>query len=305
MIKNRSIEFKLLIDQYNKSKSKQAQPAQPITRSTFSTLSFKVSRDIQSTTSKLQKLTQLINRKSLFDDKQLEINELTYIIKQDLADLNSQISQLQSTLNQSNQNSQHSQHQSNVVISLQNTLANTSFSFKDVLELRTQNIKKSKQRTEKFSTISNKDTNQDFKQSDSPLYTNNIPSSSTHKRRQRNSDVLALDLDEPNTTNQQSQQMSMIGRQDNYLNERSSAIDTIESTISELGQIFSQLSSMVAIQGETVQRIDADVHDISDNVYGAQSELLKYYESIKSNRMLMFKLFGVIIIFFLVFILVT
>lgn len=91
--------------------------------------------------------------------------------------------------------------------------------------------------------------------------------------------------------------MSMIGRQDNYLNERSSAIDTIESTISELGQIFSQLSSMVAIQGETVQRIDADVHDISDNVYGAQSELLKYYESIKSNRMLMFKLFGVIIIF--------
>ncbi|TIB06365.1 hypothetical protein E3P96_00517 [Wallemia ichthyophaga] len=205
-----SIEFKLLIDQYNKSKSKQAQPAQPITRSTFSTLSFKVSRDIQSTTSKLQKLTQLINRKSLFDDKQLEINELTYIIKQDLADLNSQISQLQSTLNQSNQNSQHSQHQSNVVISLQNTLANTSFSFKDVLELRTQNIKKSKQRTEKFSTISNKDTNQDFKQSDSPLYTNNIPSSSTHKRRQRNSDVLALDLDEPNTTNQQSQQMSMI-----------------------------------------------------------------------------------------------
>ena len=54
---------------------------------------------------------------------------------------------------------------------------------------------------------------------------------------------------------------------------------------------------MVAVQGETVQRIDADVQDISDNVYGAQSELLKYYESIKSNRMLMFKLFGVIIIF--------
>lgn len=76
MIKNRSLEYKLLIDNYNKNKNKlinnNNQPI--ITRSTFSNLSFKVSTDIQSTTSKLQKLTQLINRKSLFDDKQLEIN---------------------------------------------------------------------------------------------------------------------------------------------------------------------------------------------------------------------------------------
>lgn len=142
----------------------------------------------------------------------------------------------------------------------------------------------------------NNNNRQDFKQSDSPLY-NNIPTTSTHKRKQRNSDVLALDIDDSSSSNQQSQQLSLVDRQNTYLNDRSSAIDTIESTISELGQIFSQLSSMVAIQGETVQRIDADVQDISDNVYGAQSELLKYYESIKSNRMLMFKLFGVIIIF--------
>ena len=54
---------------------------------------------------------------------------------------------------------------------------------------------------------------------------------------------------------------------------------------------------MVAEQRETVQRIDADTHDIMSNVSGAQRELLKYYASISSNRWLMLKIFGVLIVF--------
>jgi len=54
---------------------------------------------------------------------------------------------------------------------------------------------------------------------------------------------------------------------------------------------------MVAEQRETVQRIDADTIDIASNVGGAQRELLKYYTSISSNRWLMLKVFGVLIVF--------
>lgn len=54
---------------------------------------------------------------------------------------------------------------------------------------------------------------------------------------------------------------------------------------------------MVAEQRETVQRIDADTIDIANNVSGAQRELLKYYASISSNRWLMLKVFGVLIVF--------
>lgn len=85
--------------------------------------------------------------------------------------------------------------------------------------------------------------------------------------------------------------------QDDYIQQRSSAIESIESTISELGQIFTQLAHMVAEQRETVQRIDADTIDIASNVSGAQRELLKYFASISSNRWLMLKLFGVLIVF--------
>lgn len=86
-------------------------------------------------------------------------------------------------------------------------------------------------------------------------------------------------------------------RQDTYIQTRSTAIESIESTIAELGQIFTQLATMVAEQRETVQRIDADTSDIASNVSGAQRELLKYYASISSNRWLMMKVFGVLIVF--------
>jgi t-SNARE complex subunit (syntaxin) len=77
-------------------------------------------------------------------------------------------------------------------------------------------------------------------------------------------------------------------RQDTYLNTRSTAIESIESTIAELGSIFQQLAQMVAQQGETVQRIDADTSDIANNVGGAQRELLKYYSNISGNRRVFF-----------------
>lgn len=85
--------------------------------------------------------------------------------------------------------------------------------------------------------------------------------------------------------------------QDSYIQSRSTAIESIESTIAELGQIFNQLANMVAEQRETVQRIDADTIDIASNVGGAQRELLKYYASISNNRWLMLKVFGVMIVF--------
>ena len=89
----------------------------------------------------------------------------------------------------------------------------------------------------------------------------------------------------------------LIYSQDTYIQSRSTAIESIESTIAELGQIFTQLAQMVAEQRETVQRIDADTVDIASNVSGAQRELLKYYASISSNRWLMLKVFGVLIVF--------
>lgn len=53
---------------------------------------------------------------------------------------------------------------------------------------------------------------------------------------------------------QQQQQQMVLAEQDRYIENRSTAIESIESTIAELGSIFQQLATMVAEQRETVQR---------------------------------------------------
>lgn len=58
-------------------------------------------------------------KKSLFDDKPVEIQELTYIINQDIQGLNKQIAQLQQVA-RSHPNARHVQsHSNSVVVSLQ------------------------------------------------------------------------------------------------------------------------------------------------------------------------------------------
>lgn len=56
--------------------------------------SSQIGRDITATFVKLEKLALLAKKKSIFDDRPHEIQELTYIIKQDLSSLNKQIAQL-------------------------------------------------------------------------------------------------------------------------------------------------------------------------------------------------------------------
>uniref|UniRef100_A0A8C3MR66 Uncharacterized protein n=1 Tax=Geospiza parvula TaxID=87175 RepID=A0A8C3MR66_GEOPR len=58
----------------------------------------RIGKDLSNTFAKLEKLTLLAKRKSLFDDKAVEIEELTYIIKQDIGGLNAQIARLQELL---------------------------------------------------------------------------------------------------------------------------------------------------------------------------------------------------------------
>ena len=62
---------------------------------------------------------------------------------------------------------------------------------------------------------------------------------------------------------------------------------------------------MVSEQSEMIQRIDAETEDVVTNVSGAQRELLKYWGRVSSNRWLVVKMFGVLMIFFLLWVLVS
>ncbi|CAG8444176.1 9162_t:CDS:10 [Diversispora eburnea] len=245
-----------LLDNHSNSNGKIINGTNGLNKSEFARMAGAIGNDINITATKLQKLTKLAKRKTLFDDRPVEIS--VSLLQQYVRD-------------HKKNNTQANEHSSNVVVMLQSKLANTSMSFKDVLEIRTQNMKASKDRREQFMFSNNQQAN--ITEANSPLY-------NTQKRNeQNNKDFLALDM-----STGQSQQLQLMERQDNYIESRATAIESIESTIAELGNIFQQLAQMVSEQRETVQRIDANTDDIQMHVEGAQKELLKYYASISSNH---------------------
>jgi len=52
-------------------------------------------------------------------------------------------------------------------------------------------------------------------------------------------------------------------------------------------------------------RIDANVDEAEMSVEAAHTELVKYFQSVTSNRWLMIKIFAVLIIFFIIFVIVV
>lgn len=120
-------------------------------------------------------------------------------------------------------------------------------------------------------------------------------------------DQVAIDLNAsspllPNQQQNQTQQMMLYDESENYVQQRAETMQNIESTIVELGGIFQQLAHMVKEQEEMVERIDSNVQDAELNIEAAHGQILKYFQSVSKNRWLMIKIFGVLIMFFIFFV---
>lgn len=120
----------------------------------FMNIAASISRDIAFTYAKLDQLTMLARKRTLFDDRPQEIQELISVIKQDTSALNRQIDKL-SQISKAQQQTLRSKHQathsSTVVAALQIRLASMTSKFKETLEVRSENLRESKSRREQFS----------------------------------------------------------------------------------------------------------------------------------------------------------
>lgn len=276
--------------------------------SKFMSIARKIGHDLANTFAKLEKLTLLARRKSLFDDKSDDIQQLTLVIKQDIGTLNRQIGQLQELARlQDGHHSRHVQsHSNSVVVSLQTHLATMSNQFKSVLEVRTENMKHQKCRRDQFSqpmTVSSSLPPSALSGSLGSVLLMDEAKNDTVPLLSNGGQDVAISMDGVTGDKQRyQQQLQLIDEQDSYIRSRSEAMMNIEQTIVELGSIFQQLAHMVKEQEEMVQRIDANVDDAHISIEAAHTELVKYFQSVTSNRWLMIKIFGVLILFFIIFV---
>ncbi|AOA60969.1 cis-Golgi t-SNARE syntaxin [Komagataella phaffii CBS 7435] len=296
-IQNRTLEFQQCVKTFNKQlniKTSNA-PTSPPSKSDFSKKASVIAKDIARVTQLLRKLTILIKDTPRFNDRPIEINELTYVIKQDIFKVEKSLKQLQQQFRGGT--GQVDSFNKNVVNLLNTKTQGVSQSFKEILEIRQHNEISQRSRQEQYAAD---DTN-DFNyltlrsQKNASSISENPFSSSTNETIP--ADTLMLP---------ESNQLLLLEEQSNvYLQDRNRAVETIESTISEIGNLFQQLSNMVSEQGEVIQRIDSNVEDISFNIHGAQRELIKYFHNVSTNRWLMLKIFGILVIFFVLWALVS
>lgn len=257
-------------------------------------------RDLVKAYSRLQELSQLSRKTTLYDweETSRQLNQLILVVKQDIRNLTAQVEELKKlqSVNPSFSSSYRSKshnmesHASTVILNLQQSLASMSSDFKATLEIRSQNQQKQAARRQQFSSPES-----------ASLFANGSSNSSAiidfngHDSYGLNSHL---------SSQQQQQQQQLLVYEDNslqYLEERANAMQSVESTIVELGTIFNQLATMVQQQEEMIGRIDANVADAALNVESAHEQLLQYFRSISSNRWLMIKVFGVLFVFFLLF----
>lgn len=314
-IQNRTFEFQQCVASFDKINKRQNVPQRqntgPVKKSKFSQQASIIAKDIAHTTELLLKLALLARRKPLFDDRPVEIGELTYVIKQDIFKIEQSIQNLQKYAKGESSiqvDSQITQYLRNVLNLLNSKMKNVSGEFKSVLELRQKNELLNKSRKENFLSAATNRQN-----TLTPL--NGDMTGSALSNLGENPYLLAnepaSDYDNANeggllSIPDQTRQLLLMEEQSSeYLQQRNSAVETIEATINEVGNLFQQLATMVTEQGETIQRIDQNVEDIDMNIVGAQRELLKYYARILNNRWFFLKIFGVLLFFFFLWVLVS
>lgn len=287
-------------------------------RSEFNKKASRIGLGIHETSLKIARLAKLAKRSSIFDDPLKEIQELTALVKDDITALNVAISDLQTLQNLERADGNYSDdrvvHSTTVCDDLKSKLMGTTKQFQDVLTTRTENIKAHENRKQMFSTNIARENplRQPAKTVTEP------PPWSTPSGSSGSSQQSILPADGVQAGNQlrrrlaadntptHHMEMSMlqqvVPRQESYSQSRAVALQNVESTISELGGIFTHLATMVAHQGELAIRIDDNMEESLANVEGARSSLLRHLNQISSNRWLMIKIFAILIFFLMVFI---
>ncbi|KAL0372111.1 UNVERIFIED_CONTAM: syntaxin [Sesamum calycinum] len=283
-IRDRTQEFLGIAERVKKSYSLQngpsssgSKPEEPprsamAMQSEFNRRASKIGFGIHQTSQKLAKLAKLAKRTSVFDDPTVEIQELTTVIKQDITALNSAVVDLQFLSNSRNEREHISTdtttHSTTVVDDLKNRLMSATKEFKDVLTMRTENLKVHENRRQLFSSsVSKNPTNPFIRQR--PLASKSAASASADSPLPWTNSFLKRPEVGVRWMGSLSHYYSSnrINSNSKWFPYRTAtcrvaeALQNVESTIHELSSIFNQLATLVSQQGEIAIRIDENMED--------------------------------------------
>jgi len=243
--------------------------------SQFNTFAADISKDINDVGLNLLKLTELSKKKVVFSIEQQQIADQIIIIKTGIQDIKRKLDEFSRKVHNLKTSKQSETHSEAIISSLQLKLANTAKDFQQVLSSHNDNVK-ARHQTQTLLTGSH--------------YAGVLSPSPTN-----------FETSEDISSNF-SETQALLQSQDRYLNARVEAVESIEQTIIELQEIFLQIRDLTIEHGDLTIRIDHQINETVGNVDAAQNQLLAYWRKMASNRWFYAKIFFVLLVFVVIFV---
>ncbi|PFH35113.1 putative syntaxin 5 [Besnoitia besnoiti] len=246
------------------------------TDNSFNASAAEIGTQLQRTSLKLKELAKFARQRSIYNDKTAQAQDLTYEIKKSITELNIKIEHLEEMArNSRNDSGQSRQHYNTMTDMLKGLLLDVTKEFKDVLLLRTENMKKQDERRNLYS------------------FTGTLnPSTSMYGKTS----------DEYDLEGGEKMQLTAQRGASAYAQSRAEAVENVQRVIGELATIFQRVATMISHQDEMIQRIDQDIDNSMHNIRQGQTELLNYFHRISSNRALILKVFAILFAFIVFFV---
>ena len=231
----------------------------------------------------INQITSMSKKSSAFNDNHLKFSNASTHIKRSLMDIDNQIKSFKLKELQ-NQNLKRNEKKllTNCYDLLNQKISDLTSKFQKFLKHQAELIKKVEQRKSNLSLDGSHSTKTNsFNEFINPQQS---PSS------QEEEDVLI---------NVQSQTT----RQSNYYQSRLNQVQSIEKTMSEIGGMVARLGQMTYTQSIMIENIGTNTQEAYDNVEAGANEVKKMLDDVKSNRGLLIKIFLIVIVTSVVYIL--
>ncbi|CEG36968.1 syntaxin-like protein [Plasmopara halstedii] len=268
MAVNRTADFALLCQHFSDAKGATAlqKPAHtPFQENAqFNAAASDISKEVYQASKRLQQLTQLVRQNNMFNDPTDAINELAALVKKDITDINMQLDNLQEYIDSKRQSAtsrQAARHSDAVVSLMKSNLMATTKGFKDILEVRQENMKLQQSRRARYGKTASRALGKPLAfKAPKPPRSNSSHTDSEQEVNLFNTlprpglnmaDTKQTEIQPLITTMTQEQ---LVAEQQNYAESRAGAVSQIESHIVDIGQLFGRLSTLIHEQGDLVRR---------------------------------------------------
>eukprot|EP01088_Endostelium_zonatum_P002291 TRINITY_DN1280_c0_g1_i1.p1 TRINITY_DN1280_c0_g1~~TRINITY_DN1280_c0_g1_i1.p1 ORF type:complete len:335 (-),score=103.61 TRINITY_DN1280_c0_g1_i1:14-1018(-) len=326
--RDRTLEFEALVAQNKRTIVVKGQPAPGLgngikQQTKFMEAACSISRQLALTLDKLGNLAREAKSTNLFDaeEKGRRIQSLLHEVNQEIETMKQRtqiLEQLKSNEKSYSKSKHGTAHAQAVVSGIQQRLQQATTKYMSVLETRMSAVKHQSEKRERFPLLSEPSKKKSISDLQAKFNTSLTPfgnSSSTPSSSSTSSifSTPALNFEPGTYVSKIDEGYSLEGGQnlavmqgtvnmeEDFMRAREENLQEIARGMQQLQELFRRITTMVASQQESLDVLDMNVREVEVNTSKAYENLVAAMESVRGNRGLVLKIFGVLIVFVIVF----